>query len=239
MRRRSTLTHSFVFAFAIHSYQACLKRMRQQGRSYTTLIDTDEFLTYNHKGGSDFENWERKQLELHRQKQLLMKQEHPDYNPQERIRPSSIPPTTAQEGALIEYIRKEQEAGMPFFESPCISCPRLLFGAKESTVQERQNRVPESLEIDSDRLDTLRFRKHAERQDFVKNGLAKSILDVSRITKFPLIQTLHRPIRTICAAPWRDEWSSGLRINHYLGSWEGTLSQSLALSFLLQWYFSN
>ena len=38
------------------------------------------------------------------------------------------------------------------------------------------------------------------------------------ITRF---QSLHRPIKTICRAPWVDDFESGLRINHYLGSWEG------------------
>jgi len=119
---------------------------------------------------------------------------------------------------MIHYLHREQAAGHPFFQPSCISCPRLQFGAKESSTDETQRNVPSS--VNSDRLDTLRYRKHAERQDFVKNGLSKSILDVSRIDKFPRIQSLHRPIKEICSAPWKDEWSSGLRINHYLGSWE-------------------
>lgn len=119
---------------------------------------------------------------------------------------------------MIHYIRQEAAAGHPFFQRSCISCPRLQFGAKESTAEERQHQVPST--INADRLDTLRFRRHAERQDFVKNGLSKSILDVSRIYEFPRIQSLHRPIKTICSAPWKDDWDSGLRINHYLGSWE-------------------
>jgi hypothetical protein len=32
--------------------------------------------------------------------------------------------------------------------------------------------------------------------------------------------SLHRPIKTLCSAPWHNDWESGLRINHYLGSWE-------------------
>ena len=87
-----------------------------------------------------------------------------------------------------------------------------------ATEQDRNKRVPDS--IRAERLDTLRFRKHAHRQDFVKNGLAKSLLDVSRIDKFPRIESLHRPIKKICSPPWKDDWNSGLRINHYLGSWE-------------------
>jgi hypothetical protein len=194
-------------------YHECLMHLKTANRTWVTLIDTDEFLTYNHKGGADFEEWERQQQALH---------EASKFREKVRIRPSQPPPTTAQEGALVHYLRQEQAAGLAFFQRSCISCPRLQFGAKESTPEERANSVPEDLTIDPDRLDTLRFRRHGHRQDFVKNGLSKSIIDVSRIEiPFPKIQSLHRPIKTICTAPWKDEWSSGLRINHYLGSWEG------------------
>lgn len=193
-------------------YQACLLQCKQDNRTWVSLIDTDEFLTYNHKGGDAFEAWEKRQSRLHAKSRFADKR---------RIRPSQTPPTTADAGAMIQYIHQEAAAGHPFFRRSCISCPRLQFGAKESTAQERQHLVPNSSAmIDPDRLDTLRFRKHAERQDFVKNGLSKSILDVSRIDTFPRIQSLHRPIKTLCTAPWKDDWDSGLRINHYLGSWE-------------------
>jgi hypothetical protein len=193
-------------------YRTCLTRMKQRGRSFTTLIDTDEFITYNHKGDADFEEWEQERLRRHKKR----------FPKKDRIRPSSIPPTTADEGAMIKYIRTEQAAGSKFFQKPCISCPRLQFGALESTDEERRKQVPPKLQLDPDRLDTLRFRKHAERQDFVKNGLSKSILDVSRINQFPRIPSLHRVIPTICPQPWRDEFTSLLRVNHYLGSWEST-----------------
>jgi hypothetical protein len=195
-------------------YRKCLMHMGHANRSYVTMVDTDEFLTYNHKGRDQFEAWEQEQMKLHLDSKFASKK---------RIPPSQPPPTTAEAGALIRYIRQEQAANHPFFQPACISCPRLQFGAKESTLEEREAQVPEQV-VDSERLDTLRFRKHAFRNDFVKNGLSKSIIDVSRIdyAKIPRIQSLHRPIKTICSAPWKDEWDSGLRISHYLGSWEGT-----------------
>lgn len=208
-------------------YRQCLRRMRARHRTWVTLIDTDEFIMYNHKSsgvlnenGQDpvFENWEKDQVRIH-----ARLNNHP--NNKHRIRPSKPPPSPSQEGGLIRFIHQEQAAGNPFFTGPCISCPRLQFGARESTESERIKGVPVSKEnnrpvIDPTRLDTLRFRRHSERQDFVKNGLSKSILDVSRIDQFPRIESLHRPIKKYCPAPWRDEWDSGLRINHYLGSWE-------------------
>jgi hypothetical protein len=193
-------------------YQKCLLQLKEKERTWVTLIDTDEFLNYNHKGGDeDFEAWEAQETKRLKESQYFEKV---------RIRPSQTPPTTAEPGALIRYIQHEKAAGHPFYQRSCISCPRLQFGAKESTAEERQQQVNTNAAVNADRLDTLRFRKHAPRQDFVKNGLSKSILDVSRIDKFPRIQSLHRPIKTLCTAPWKDDWDSGLRINHYLGSWE-------------------
>ena len=197
-------------------YRECLIHMRHANRTYVTLIDTDEFLTYNHKGREDFEAWEKLQLDKHLESKFSHKK---------RIRPSKPPPTTAEAGALIHYIRQEEAAGLPFFQKPCINTPRLQFGAIESTEEERRKQVPDGFA--AEQFDTLRFRKHAFRNDFVKNGLSKSIIDVSRVDvdNMPRIMSLHRPIKTVCPAPWKDEWDSGLRINHYLGSWEGMLQK--------------
>ena len=203
-------------------YRLCLKKLALSNRTYTMLIDTDEFLVYNHAGRDKFEEWEREQQRIHDESR---------FSEYKRIRPSKAPPTTAESGAMINYIRQEKAAGHPFFQSSCISCPRSQFGAKESSMEERQAQVPDG--IDADRFDTLRFRKHVYRNDFVRNGLSKSIIDVSQLDpeKIPRIMSLHRPIKTICSAPWKNEWESGLRINHYLGSWEGKMCGTI-LSFV-------
>ena len=204
-------------------YRQCLMHMGHANRSYVTMVDTDEFITYNHKGGGQdqFEAWEQEQVKRH---------SHSANKRQKRIRPSQPPPTTAEAGALITYIRQEQAANHPFFQRACLSCPRLQFGSKESTLEERQAQVPKSVVVDSERLDTLRFRNHAFRDGIVKNGLSKAIIDVSRIdyTKIPRIQSLHRPIKSVCAPPFQDDFDSGLRINHYLGSWECTSQRKRA-----------
>ena len=205
-------------------YQKCLMYCKEHARTWVTLIDTDEYLMYNHKGGGgneQYQQWEKEQ------RQKLRHYQDGRFAHKIRIPLSQPPPTPAQEGAMMHYIRHEQASGHVFFQRPCISIPRLQFGAIEEQVksdrkqqqqQQQGNSITNSILVD--RLDTLRFRKHAPRQDFVKNGLSKSILDVSRIETFPKIQSLHRPIKTLCSAPWKDDWDSGLRINHYLGSWE-------------------
>lgn len=129
-------------------------------------------------------------------------------------------PSTAEAGGMIRYIRQQQEAGIEYFQSPCLGIPRLTFGAEESDEADASKLVPD--DFDSFLFDTLWWRKHAQRDDFVKNALGKVIMDVSRIdvAASPLFMSLHRPIKTICSAPWHRDADSGLRINHYLGSWE-------------------
>ena len=182
--------------------------LKQANRTWVTLHDSDEFLVYNHAGGDSFEAWEKEMERRHANSSHANKR---------RARPSRTPPTTAEEGALIEYIRQEQASGLEYYQSPCIGIPRLQFGAEESSILERSKNIPSGFDPIS--FDTLRWRKHAHRNDFVKNALGKVIMDVSRIDveRSPFFQSLHRPIKTICSAPWHNEWDSGLRINHYLG----------------------
>ncbi|KAL7575540.1 hypothetical protein ACA910_020117 [Epithemia clementina (nom. ined.)] len=192
-------------------YRSCMSALKEANRTWVTLHDTDEFLVYNHAGGDSFEAWEDKMQERHARS---------DHASEIRVRPAHTPPTTAEPGAMIQYIRQEQAAGLAYYQSPCIGIPRLQFGAEESATLERSKNVP--FGFDPTVLDTLRWRKHALRNDFVKNALGKVMMDVSRINiaKAPYFQSLHRPIKTICSAPWHNEWNSGFRINHYLGSWE-------------------
>jgi hypothetical protein len=209
-------------------YRSCLVALKKANRTYVTLNDSDEFVVYNHAGGDDYEAWENKMQARH--DASVVHGKLPRIKPSD---PNIPPPTTGQAGAMIDYIRHEKAAGIEYYQSPCIGIPRLMFGAQESSEStvavalaetNRQETVPAVQEsvIDVNRLDTLRYRHHAHRNDFVKNALGKVIMDVSLIdiVKSPNFMSLHRPIKTICKAPWHNDWESGLRINHYLGSWE-------------------
>ena len=192
-------------------YKQCLIRMKEQGRTWVSLHDSDEYLVYNHAGGDRFAAWEASRQARHQLKEP-------------RIVPSQTPPTTAEEGGMIRYIQQERAAGLEYYQSPCIGIPRLMFGADESQIDHAaiHKGVPEALRPLVPQFDTLRYRQHARRNDFTKNALGKVIIDVSRvdIKRSPYFMSLHRPIKSICSAPWHNDWSSGLRINHYLGSWE-------------------
>jgi hypothetical protein len=190
--------------------------LKANNRTWVALHDSDEYLVYNHKGGDGFPNWQGRRTER------FLK--NPAHQLDKLLIPSRVPPTTAQQGGMIQYIRQEQAAGIDYYQSPCIGIPRTTFGAAESDHDKLDRFVPDILDVDgaAQRLDTIRFRKHASRNDFVKNALGKVIMDVSRIDvrSSPKFMSLHRPIKDICATPWHNDWEVGLRINHYLGSWE-------------------
>ena len=189
-------------------YKQCLIRCKKDHRTWVSLHDSDEFLVYNHAGGDKFEEWE-----AHRTKISRMP----------RIKPSKTPPTTAEAGAMIHYINQERAAGLHYYQSPCIGVPRTMFGADESQVDHKAivKQVPKDFHWAAPLMDTLKYRQHATRNDFVKNALGKVIIDVSRVNvaKTPYFMSLHRPIKKLCPSPWINDWSAGLRINHYLGSW--------------------
>ena len=195
-------------------YRTCLERMQAQNRTWVTLNDSDEYLVYNHAGGDNFPSWQDRMQKRHEASKI--------HGSQSRMQPTMTPPTTGDEGQMIHYIEHERAAGLSYYQSPCIGVPRLQFGTGESTKNDIRARVPDSVADAVHNLDTLQWRKHASRNDFIKNALGKVILDVSRlppVAKLPYFTSLHRPIKKLCPAPWNNEWESGLRINHYLGSW--------------------
>jgi hypothetical protein len=185
-----------------------LIRCKKDHRTWVSLHDSDEFLVYNHAGGDKFEEWEARRSKTSRMP---------------RMKPSQTPPTTAEAGAMIQYINQERAAGLKYYQSPCIGVPRTMFGADESQVDSKAivKQVPKDFHWAAPLMDTLKYRQHATRNDFVKNALGKVIIDVSRVNvaKTPYFMSLHRPIKKLCPSPWINDWSAGLRINHYLGSW--------------------
>lgn len=207
-------------------YKKCLMHLKRRNRTWVALHDSDEYLLYNHAGGERFDAYMkhlRHRVEARHKLELETNNRNPSVSLQVLV-PAQIPPTTADEGAMIRYIRHEQQAGLDYYQSPCIGVPRLMFGAEEDgpDIHALDRVAPSELVSHARQLDTLRYRKHARRNDFVKNALGKVLIDVSRvdIANVPNFMSLHRPIKTLCSAPWHNDWESGLRINHYLGSWE-------------------
>jgi len=178
-------------------YKACMKHLYERGKTWTVLYDADEFLVFN-KYNHSYENG------------AFM----------------SPPSISSRPGAVLDFIHQAQASNSknPFLNTICYPIPRMLHGGKEISEKELKAAVPEGSIVEPLQLDTLRWRYHNSASNATGNGLAKVIIDVSRLKPyFPLVvNSPHRPVESVCEWPpaYRFIKDSPFRINHYLGSWE-------------------
>ena len=123
-------------------------------------------------------------------------------------------PSTGKKGAIYDFLRDQSKKGGSL-SNPCITIPRLRFTGKDTSYTDPMG------------LDTLRFGAHARRDRIEHNGLAKNIIDVSRIDlkALPLIRNAHSMITGVCWNPQLKNVNSLFQINHYVGSYESFMSR--------------
>lgn len=105
--------------------------------------------------------------------------------------------------------------------SPCVMIPRLIYGSMESTAEQVARDVPKA--FNGSDLVTQRFRKYGPPQKL--HGMAKTIIDVSRVNPKYISQrqaSPHRPIFRYCPKNLLGikVSQSPLVVRHYLGSYE-------------------
>jgi Glycosyl transferase family 2 len=181
----------------------CLCHMKKNKRTWVLLIDSDEYLLFNGKVGTK-DNY------------------------------AKIPyPSLQEEGAILKFLKTYRNDPQAKMNKPCISIPRMLFGAVGSSDKEIQRMVPPG--FDPHKFDTLQYRKHIRRPvtyHHPLNGWGKSIIDVSRVPwsdfpslieafqTVPFLVNIHEPMPKVCPRPFIPDNQTLFRINHYVGSWE-------------------
>lgn len=168
-------------------YKQCIRRLKEEGRTYTLFVDADEFVTFRYPPRSTTPN------------SALLKED---------LRNLLIP-SVQTKGAIHTFLKQEAAKGGSL-ANPCITIPRLRFIGKETSYTDPMN------------MDTLRFSAHGQRNNWKHNGLAKNIIDVSRVdlNSVELIQSPNGMIKSICWNPQLKMIDSLFQVNHYLGSWE-------------------
>jgi hypothetical protein len=220
----------------------CLRHMKEMNRTWVAVLDSDEFLHFNGKPGQvaqpdrvPKDSFYRLVVpgisypSIHTKASIWNFLKYLDQYPQPRI---------PEQHALWQFYPKERGNRTTVYVPPCITIPRLLFGAVESTEAERYKGVvggETAGYFNPNHLSTLRHRKHIQRKKpSASNGWAKVIVDVSRVTweDFPSLHeawngngfpmNVHKPIGKHCAQPFfTDDGAASLfRINHYVGSYE-------------------
>lgn len=121
----------------------------------------------------------------------------------------------------LEYAKAANISSM--LSSPCIGVRRLMFGSKESTSRSVQKNVPEG--FNGSDFFTLRWRHHKRLGHLKENGLAKSMLDLSRVNFENLTlpeMNPHRVVRCVCPKTniYIENGDSSFLLNHYIGTWK-------------------
>jgi hypothetical protein len=205
-------------------YYKCLQTLKQQGKTWTLLTDTDEFVTIN---------YETVHQSMHQSIDLNLT--------------TAAPPRMDQPGAVARFLQnqvkgpqvQELNDNQPLYilqSSPCIQIPRIRYGAQESdtsttststststTVEENQQQhlvvIPDG--YNASHFLTLKYRHHTQADDYKKNKISKTILDLSRISDKDLlpVDSIHLPVRSLCQQRRLHlrKSQSLLVIHHYLG----------------------
>jgi len=196
-----------------HFYPACMEALRDAGRSWTTIIDSDEYVRINRHY-------------IHEQQQ----QPTGGKNDTDANIDADRNHDLQQPATVIDIIQQD-----PYHlyhtnnnEQPtkCIMMPRLRYGNYENKTngnklspceQQMKSKFP------IHNFQTLRWKYHANLHDRKWNRNPKSIINVQRITEFSRQETdAHRPVRSAC--PQRGLYvqnkDSPLVVQHYIGTWE-------------------
>lgn len=177
-------------------YTQCLRTLKREKRSWTTVIDTDEYLAFNYYDP------------LERTTTWCINNATCDEEYLDTIRSGTHFRTKLNQSATAaEYIAKNVEQRVPSGvdprlssvddkfnnpDEPCIVLSRYLFVSKESDIKEIQRGVDEG--FNATNFNTLRFRHRAS---LAEAQVGKCIVDASR-SEWNLILGPHRLYRNRC-----------------------------------------
>jgi len=152
---------------------------------------------------------------------------NPPQNEQQSSNRNELP--AVGEMTIVDYIKREKYK-KPWYNQACVTIPRILFGSNSSGANNNdsiQEGVPAGFDVND--FDTMRYRVHADINNWYANLYDKVIVDVNRIADNVLqnpAYSIHRPYLRRCPYPDSCLDESMLKVNHYLGSFEAYSSRS-------------
>ena len=203
----------------------CMKHMKEHGRGWTLLLDSDEFLVLNYD--------------------TLQQRNKNDTN-------YNVTATSISEPGSVLTLLQSNHPGQTdkYLPRVCVPIPRKRFGVLESSHEEIFHQVPygttrndtnEDLQststsnngssyqlqylFNASNFQTLRWRWHGPPNSLPINKVSKAIIHVGRIEfmkNITVTRTIHRPLINYCKYRGMHITSeqSLLIIHHYLGTWE-------------------
>jgi Glycosyltransferase family 92 len=190
-------------------YSHCLLEHKRSNSGWTVFVDTDEFLSINYEA-------------LHKLR--------PQYD-------QSIEPSMAEPGSVLKLLQYEQQYYSVFrtmnnlTSSPCVQIPRIRYGTVESNIEMdpdlEKGRLP--IHFNASHFATLRWKVHANSNNYGMNRISKTMIDLGRIDeqylydRHPIVESIHKPI----PGPFCTQRKLHIRsteqiflIHHYLGTYE-------------------
>jgi hypothetical protein len=186
-------------------YYHCMKHLKKQGRQWTLLTDSDEFLRVNYKT-------------VH--SRLVN-------SPIDTTTTTRTIPTSREEpGSFLSFLQQELSRPGHNLTSPCVQIPRIRFGTQESVPvgQDETTQFGGFLSNSSGNFLTLKWRKHAHPSNYPVNRISKVLVDLRRVSWEDLapVESIHLPIKGLCKRRRLHirTHEQVFVINHYLGTWE-------------------
>lgn len=184
-----------------HFYARCMARLHYEGKGWTALMDTDEYILANANAQGNYS---------------IIDQEHPERTVLQLIHRAH---------------KENEDFGKKLDESPCMPMARLRFGVMESTTSEasKNNKMVRHIiptGFFANDFQTLRWRHHGGRGSKKINKIGKAMIDLSRVDSrffLPTTQVMvHLPMKEYCNGYdlWMINAWSPFIMHHYGGTWE-------------------
>jgi hypothetical protein len=200
------------------------------------LVDTDEYLTYNHFDPDEGQpQWYDRLSTLSAPERRVLSEEF-NASIKRGIHPRQRLPQVGQV-TIAQYITDQVRYGNPRWKKfPCVLLPRVQFGAVESDPEQVAVRVPNGFDPSS--FHTLRYRFHGPKQQTNKPG--KSLVNLVGFDNRKIFNP-HKIMAKKCTSEtaFPDFSDSDLRVHHYTGSLDLFLSRPEDSRRSVQEFFSR
>lgn len=199
-------------------YEKCMRHLKKNDRSWTMLIDADEYLAFNPVSDNDDKklyskiNKNEPNSSYRFINQLRKSKDDKEKRKAEQMKMrTKLPNGFNSNMSITDFIQKERN-NVPWIDSSCLILPRLQFGNEEESNKAIIERgIPQGFQ--SKTLSTLKHFSHIKKGS-TENGSGKCIVDVSKMERFK-VKSPHAINNDCGRIGSADHSSSLLRVNHY------------------------
>lgn len=200
-------------------YYYCMRQFKMEGRQWTLMIDSDEFLRVNYQTVNKLLGLPDGTTNNNNNTTL----QYDEWKKKKKNTTIRLPPMT-ESGSVLKYLQQELQRPGHNLSTPCVQIPRIRFGAMDSSVRRKTTTEKERPWFNSTNFLTLRFLGHAAPDSYTINKISKVMVDLRRVSWEELapVESIHMPIKDLCKRRrlYIRSYDQVFVIHHYLGTWE-------------------